>query len=162
MTNCYSDFSSCAVLEERIGDHQAIKCEIEFKVEKPPKYEKIRIRNHCTKNVDKFIDFLNDHDFSPVLNCDDVDLAANILNDDLNKYYNKFFPYKDIHKHPDFIHSPSKDLLKAIKLKNKLYKKFKRKLNKVQQFAPTVIHVTVALGVQIAIKLGMNIKSNEI
>ena len=136
MTNCYSDFSTCTVLDERIGDHQAIKCEIEFKVQKAPKYEKIRIRNHCMKNIDKFTKFLNNHDFSPVLTCDDVNLAANSLNDDLNKYYNDFFPYKDIHKHPDFIHSPSKELLKAIKLKNKLYKKFKRKLNKVQQFTP--------------------------
>jgi exonuclease III len=45
-TNCYSDFVESSVLEERIGDHQAIMCEIDCKVYKAPKFEKVEIRNH--------------------------------------------------------------------------------------------------------------------
>lgn len=136
MTNCYSDFANCRVLDERIGDHQAIKCELEFKVQKAPKYEKILIRNHSSKNIDNFADFLNNCDFNQILTCTDVEAAATGLNDHLNKYYDDFFPYKHIRKHPNYIHNPSRELLKAIKLKNKLYHKFKRKLAKVKQHSP--------------------------
>ena len=40
ITNCYSDFENSSALPERLGDHYAIKCELQFKVEKPLKYEK--------------------------------------------------------------------------------------------------------------------------
>ena len=40
ITNCYSDFENSFVLTERLGDHYAIKCELQFKVELPPKFEK--------------------------------------------------------------------------------------------------------------------------
>ena len=39
-TNCYSDFVYSTVLSDRNGDHQVIKCELQFKVQHAPKYEK--------------------------------------------------------------------------------------------------------------------------
>ena len=40
ITNCCSDFENSSVLPEQLGDHFSIKCELQFKVEKPPKFEK--------------------------------------------------------------------------------------------------------------------------
>ena len=51
MTNCYSDFVDSSVLAERIGDHQAIKCELKFKVEQAARFEKILIRNYSVNNI---------------------------------------------------------------------------------------------------------------
>ena len=50
-TNCYSDFVSTSVLPERIGDHQAIMCQLCYKVKKPAKYEKLTIRDHSEYNI---------------------------------------------------------------------------------------------------------------
>ena len=41
MTNCYSKFVNCGVLDNRIGDHQAIKCVLDFNVLKVDKFKKI-------------------------------------------------------------------------------------------------------------------------
>ena len=41
ITNYYSDFENSSVLPERIGDHYALKFELQYKVEMRPKYEKI-------------------------------------------------------------------------------------------------------------------------
>ena len=136
MTNCYADFESCCVLGERIGDHQAIKCEIGFSVCKAPQYEKIKIRNHSTANLDSFAYFLNDCDYSPLLECPDVESVALGLQEHLNKYYDEYCPVKSIRKHQNYIFKPSKDTLKAIRLKTKLYKKFKRKLKLVEEHRP--------------------------
>ena len=136
MTNCYADFESCCVLGERIGDHQAIKCEIGFSVCKAPQYEKIKIRNHSTANLDSFAYFLNDCDYSPLLECPDVESVALGLQEHLNKYYDEYCPVKSIRKHQNYIFKPSKATLKAIRLKTKLYKKFKRKLKLVEEHRP--------------------------
>ena len=96
-TNCYSNFLSCTVLQERIGDHQALKCQLEFKVEKPPKYQKRIIRDHCTKNIDSLKEFLiSGCDYTPILECKDVESAAIGLNDHINRYYKQFCPLKSI------------------------------------------------------------------
>ena len=137
LTNCYSDFISCSVLDERIGDHQAIKCDLAFKVQKASQYEKINIRDHSTKNIDSFANFLlNNCDYSPLLNCADVDSVASGLNEHLNKYYDEHCPFKTLRKHQNYIYRPSKDTLNAIRLKTKLYKKFKRKLKLVNEQHP--------------------------
>ena len=60
LTNCYSDFESSIVLPECIGDHNAIKCELNFKVQKPPKYEKDYFHNYCKE-------YLNNTNFNPIL-----------------------------------------------------------------------------------------------
>ena len=59
MTNCYSNFVGCGVPKDIIGDHQVIKCELEFKVQKAPKYENIVIRDHSLHNIDSFVMFLD-------------------------------------------------------------------------------------------------------
>ena len=45
-TNCYSDFQDSSVLLDCPGDHQVIKCVLDFKVKPADKYEKITIRDH--------------------------------------------------------------------------------------------------------------------
>ena len=121
MTNCYSDFISCSVLDERIGDHQAIKCDLAFKVQKASQYEKIIIRDHSTNNINSFTSFLHNCDYSPIMDCCDVECVASGLNEHLNKYYDEYCPFKTIHKHQNYIFRPSQDTLKAIRLKTKLY-----------------------------------------
>ena len=134
-TNFYSDFTSCQVLDERIGDHQAIKCSVDFAVKKAPKYEKIVIRNHCKANISAFKQYLNSDcsGIKEILSMTDVEEAANSLNEALNKNYDHFFPLKTISVHEKFIHKPSKDLLNAIRIKNKLFDKFKKCLKKVDK-----------------------------
>ena len=72
-TNCYSEFVHSSVLDERIGDHQAIMCEIDYKVPMAPKFEKIEIRNHSRRNVNQFLSYLHTaSDFSQLLESSDV------------------------------------------------------------------------------------------
>ena len=137
MTNCYSKFTSCDVLNERLGDHQVIKCELDLKVKKAPKHKQITIRDHCKRNIGSFVVFLENSDYRPIMECDDAEIAAVALNNHLNNHYDKYFPYKNIKKHENYIHKPSPDLLHAIRLKSKLYKKFKKKLNKVKDSNPS-------------------------
>ena len=70
LTNCYSDLIQSSVLEECIGDHQAIMCEINTKVPIAPKFEKVEIRNHSKQNLQNFTAYLqNDCDYSILLDC---------------------------------------------------------------------------------------------
>lgn len=136
-TNCYSKFVECNVLDERLGDHQAIDCILDFKVTKAPKYHKVCIRDHSQQNIDSFATFLSETDYSQILGTTELETAAIGFNDHLNKYYDNFFPYKTICKHDNFIYRPSKELLAAIKLKSKLYKKFKKALCKIENRTPS-------------------------
>ena len=54
LTNCYLDFESSSVLPESIGDHNAITCKLNLKVEKTPKYGKIIFHNYCNNNISAF------------------------------------------------------------------------------------------------------------
>ena len=80
LTNCYSDFNSSVVLPESIGDHNAIKCELNFKVEKPPKYEKFSFHNYSNDNINAFRKHLQNLNFNPILECSDVNIAVSNLN----------------------------------------------------------------------------------
>ena len=51
LTNCYSDFENSCVLPERLSDYYALKCELQFKVERPPKFEKVTINDYSHNNV---------------------------------------------------------------------------------------------------------------
>ena len=130
-TNCYSDFESSCVLPERPGDHYAIKCELNFKIELPPKFEKISFQNYSEKNITAFQTYLANLDLSHLLECNDIENAVSILDENLNRYHDYFFPVKTIKRHPKFIYKPSKESLDAINLKKKLHRKFKSKLKKV-------------------------------
>ena len=77
MTNCYSDFVDCSVLAERIGDHQAIKCELKFEVQKAARYEKVVIRNYCLENIKSYYSYLKSTDYSYLLACSDVSSVTN-------------------------------------------------------------------------------------
>ena len=131
ITNSYSDFENSSVLPEQIGDHYALKFELQSKVEMPPKYEKMSIHNYSINNVKAFQSYLAKTDFTPLFRSDNVDDALNILDTNLNKYHDHFFPLKVIKRHPKFIYQPSQESLNAIKSKKKLHRKFKTKLEKV-------------------------------
>ena len=100
-------------------------------VVKPPKFEKVSFHNYSHNNVCAFQKFLANADFAPLFQCTDVDEAASMLDAQLNSQHDHFFPLKTVKQHPKFIYKPSEDSLNAIKLKKKLYKKFKQALNKV-------------------------------
>ena len=76
LTNCYSDFESSSVLPENIGDHNAIKCELNFNVQKPHKYEKISFHNYCNNNIKAFKEHLNNTNFDSILDCNEVNIAV--------------------------------------------------------------------------------------
>ena len=136
-TNCYSDFQNSSVLSERIGDHQAIKCQLAFKVRKPARYEKLVIRNRSSRNVESFAEFLAVHcDYSQITGCSDVESAAVGLNEHLNKYYDEFCPLKTITVHDNYIYKPSREFLKAIKHKKSCRKAFQVALEKMKKHRP--------------------------
>ena len=131
-TNCYSDLIQSSVLEECIGDHQAIMCEINTKVPTAPRFEKLEIRNHSKRNLQNFKAYLqNDCDYSALLNCTDVEAVTTGLCSHLEQAYSTFFPPKTIVKHEKFIHKPSPDLLNAINYTHFLYTEFKKLKKKV-------------------------------
>ena len=70
-----------------------------------------------------------------------------MLDKKLNDNHDLFFPLKTVKKHPKFIYKPSKESLNAIKTKNKLYKKFKVLLKKLQ-----ILIVINVMFVQIVLK----------
>ena len=138
-TNCYSDFVNNDVLIERIGDHQAIKCELNFIVTKPAKFEKIKIRDHSKRNIDSFAEFLktgSENEFDNILNCNDAEIAAITLNEHLNFNYEVYFPLKIIKVHEKFIFKPSKELLYEMRKQERLYRKFRKLLNKIEESTP--------------------------
>ena len=137
MTNCYSKFISNGVLDSRIGDHQAIKCILDFNVIKASKFKKLLIRDHSVKNIGAFNNFLETQsDFSPILECTDVNSATEGLNHHIATYYDIFCPIKTINIHTNYLFKPSKELLAAIKLKNNLYRKHKKHKKKHGQNSP--------------------------
>ena len=130
MTNTYADFLSCEVLDDKIGDHQAIKLVLDFKVSKPSKFKKLLIRDQCKSNLDSLRNFLtNSCDYQEILSCTDVNAAADGLNSHVEYYYNHFCPIKQIKCHSDYIHKPSKELLANIKHKRILHRKFLKHKN---------------------------------
>ena len=131
MTNCYSDFTQCKVLDDRIGDHESLKFEMNFKVPKADKFKKVSIRDHSKKNVEELRYYLGEiSDYTPILNCEDIDNATEGLNYHINKAYEKFCPIKIIKCHGHYLFKPSDELLKNVSRKKKLYRKFKKERSK--------------------------------
>ena len=126
MTNCYLDFTKCKVLDERIGDHETIKVEMNLKVPKVDKFKKIAIRDHCKKNIGALNHYLNVTDYSPILNCENIDATTEAFNNYISQAYDYFCPSKIIKVHSHYLFKPSEELLKNIFIKRKLYRKFKK------------------------------------
>ncbi|HBI39884.1 MAG TPA: hypothetical protein DDY16_02905 [Tenacibaculum sp.] len=126
ITNTYSKFLSCQVLDERIGDHQALKFIIDFNVPKASKFKKVLIRDHSKIRVSALKQFLANCDYKPILDSTSLNDAVDGLNEHIQYYYNQFCPIKQIKCHSDYIHKPSHELLANIKLKKRLYTKFLR------------------------------------
>ena len=127
MTNCYSDFTLCKVLDDRIGDHEALKFEMNFKVLKTDKFKKVTIRDHSLKNIKALKHYLNElSDYSSIVNCGDIDTAIEGFNNHLTMAYDKFCPTKIIKCHSHYLFNPSKELLNNIFWKKKLFRKYKK------------------------------------
>ena len=136
MTNCYSNFLECKVLGDRIGDHQALKCVLNFKVDKASKFQKVLIRNQSVHNLKALKHFLgNNSDYSQILNCSNVDQATDGLNCHIKSTYDYFCPVKQIKCKSKFLAKPSNELLAHIRKKKLLFRKYNRlveKLNKMK------------------------------
>ena len=129
-TNCYSDFAKSVVLDDRIGDHQAIKCELTFKAPKALKFEKVEIRDHCKQNIKSFVQFLSEgSDYQLLLDCNCVESATLGLSEHITSAYENCFPIKVIKRHEKFIHKPSAELLDAIRNTKSAHSSFKRLKN---------------------------------
>ena len=129
-TNCYSDFAKSVVLDDRIGDHQAIKCELTFKAPKAVKFEKVEIRDHCKQNIKSFVQFLSEgSDYQPLLDCNCVESATLGLSEHITSAYENCFPIKVIKRHEKFIHKPSAELLNAIRNTKSAHSSFKKLKN---------------------------------
>ena len=130
-TNCYSEFVKSVVLDERIGDHQAIKCELNFTAPKAPKFEKVEIRDHCKHNVKSFVQFLSEgSNYQPLLTCQCAESAILGLSEHIDSAYRNHFPLKTIKRHEKFINKPSSALLDAIRntrIAHASFKKLKKK-----------------------------------
>ena len=134
ITNCYSHFLECSVLEDRIGDHQALKCTLDFKVSKANKFQKILIRNQSLHNLKALQNYLGyGSDYSEILACHDVDQATNGLNHHIKTAYEHFCPVKQIKCNSNYLLKPSKELLAAIKKKKALHRKYKTQVNHLQK-----------------------------
>ena len=127
MTNCYSDFTNCKVLDDRIGDHEALKFEMNFKVMKADKFKKVSIRDHSTKNIDALKHYLGEmSDYSMIINCEDIEAATEGFNYHVSNAYEKFCPTKIIKCHSHYLFKPSNELLNNIATKRKLFRKYKK------------------------------------
>ena len=60
MTNCYADFRQCKVLDDRIGDYETIKSEINFQVQKADKFKEVAMKDHSLKNIKALTDYLGE------------------------------------------------------------------------------------------------------
>ena len=131
MTNCYSDFRQCKVLDDRIGDHETLKVEMNFKVPRALKFKKVVIRNHSKKCIRELIHYLSElSDYTAIINCDNIDEATDGFNEHINKAYEKFCPTKIIKCHSDYLFNPSDELLNNIFIKKKMYRKYKKSKSK--------------------------------
>ena len=131
MTNCYSEFTECKVLDDRIGDHETLKFEMNFKVPRTDKFKKVAIRDHSKKKIEALKNYLGEKsNYSSIINCEDLDSATEGFNHHISEAYNKFCPNKIIKCHSHYLFNPSDELLKNISTKKKLYRKFKKARNK--------------------------------
>ena len=84
------------------------------------------IRDHCKTNINNLKQFLKENsDYQPILDSNNVNEAVEGLNSHIQCYYDQFCPIKQIKCHSDYIHKPSEELLKNIKLMRKLNRKFR-------------------------------------
>ena len=130
MTNCYSDFNQCKVLDDRIGDHEALKFEMNFKVLRADKFKKVAIRDHSKKNIEGLRYYLGERsDYTSIMNCEDIDSAADGFNHHVSEAYDKFCPNKIIKCHGHYLFNPSDELLKNISTKKKAIQKVQESEN---------------------------------
>ena len=134
MTNCYSDFANCKVLDDRIGDHETLNFELNFKVPKADKFKCINIRDHSKKNIESLNYFLGKlSDYTFIINSENLDAAVYGFNEHINNAYLKFCPSKIIKCNSHYLFNPSKELLNNIHIKKKLYRKYKKAKKKNPQ-----------------------------
>ena len=106
---------------------------MDFKVLKADKFKQVAIRNHSKKNIEEFNYYLAVmSDYSPIVNCDNVEAATEAFNNHISQAYDKFCPPKIINCHSHYLFKPSDELLKNIVIKKRLFRKFK----KVKKKAP--------------------------
>ena len=119
-------------------------CELNCRVLKAPKFEKVEIRNHSKRNVKQFIEFLSQSNYQDLLACEDVEAVTSALTEYVEDAYYSHFPKKTINRHEKFIHKPSDELLSAIDSTKRSYGKFKNvRKNGMKVNAISVGHATI-------------------
>ena len=112
-------------MKDTIGDHQSIKSELDFTVTKADKFKKITIRDHSGTNMSNLLQYLSLHsNYDNIIASSDVNAAAEGLMQHIDNAYERFCPQKIIKIHSHYLYKPSKDVLKAINTKRKLYNIF--------------------------------------
>ena len=120
MTNCYSNFTECDVLDDRIGDHETLKIELNFKVLKADKFKRVSIRDHSKRNIESLNYYLSElSDYTHIMNCENLDAAVNGFNDHINNAYEKCCSVKIIKCKNNYLFKPSNTLLNNISTKRK-------------------------------------------
>ena len=80
MTNCYSDFTKCEALNYRIGYHETLKMELNFKVPKADKFKCVSIRDHSKQNIESLHYCLKElSDYTDIMACEKLDAAVDGL-----------------------------------------------------------------------------------
>ena len=135
MTNCYSQFLDCTVLDDRIGDHQALKITLNIQVKKASKFQKILIRDQSLNNLKDLGYFLGQNsDYSSILSCNDVDQATDGLNHHIRLSYEHFCPVKQIKCKSNYLANPSNEFLSEVKEKKRIYRKHRKLVKKLNKF----------------------------
>ena len=121
MTNCYSDFTKCEALNYRIGEHETLKTELNFKVPKADKFKCVSIRDHSEQNIESLHYYLKElSDYTDIMTCENLDAAVDGFSHHVNNVYEKFCPVRIIKCKNNYLFNPSKELLKNIIQKEKL------------------------------------------
>ena len=135
ITNCYSKFTECKVLDDCIGDHQVIKCSFDVKVKKAKKFKKIHIRDQSTNNLKALRQYLGQgSDYSSLMNCTDIEAIVGELNYHVETAYDHFCPIKQIKTHSNYLIRPTPEILAEIKKKRDLNRRHKRSIKTFNKF----------------------------
>lgn len=96
----------------------------------------IESRQITANTISTFISSMSRIDFTPVLNCDDVNIAVGLFWEKLWKMYNSSFPIKRKKVKSNLINAPwiTPEIKKCIKKKYRLFNYFKRGLIQKRQF----------------------------
>ena len=98
-----------------------------LKVPKADKFKCFSIRDHSKQNIESLHYYLKElSDYTDIMACENLDAAVDGFSHHVNNAYEKFCPVKIIKCKSNYQLNPSKELLKNIITKRKMYRKYKK------------------------------------